>query len=299
MSTSARYLIVGASGGVGRSLHAALGADSIATHWRTPVAESMRFDAGTMRLSDVLTGDSRVTHAFLLHAQTSMDACARDPAARVLNVDATCRLIDELLERGITPVFASSDAVFDGVTGLRTEEDPASPVLEYGRQKLEVEQYLQRNAERWLIVRLAKVVGTRMSGDLLEGWMNELEAGTLIKCARDQILSPVHVDDVVGALVLLVRGNHTGIFHMAGPDVISRWDLLQLLIDELSKRRKLDPNVAACLLADLPFVEPRPKDSSLSAAKLRATLGIDMLDMRSACSRAADAHVALSNRPRA
>jgi len=295
MSVSARYLIVGASGGVGRSLHAALGADSIATHWRIPVPASVRFDVATMHLSDILARDSRITHAFLLHGQTSMDACARDPSARLLNVDATCRLIDQLVERGIIPVFASSDAVFDGATGRRTEEDRTTPVLEYGRQKLEVEQYLQRHAERWLIVRLAKVVGTRMAGDLLEGWMDELEAGTLIKCARDQILSPVHIDDVVHALTALVTGSYTGVFHLAGPDVLSRWDLLQLLIEELSRCRELKPNAVACLLADLPFVEPRPRDSSLSAAKLRATIGMDMLDMRSACARAA---VERSMRPR-
>ena len=219
-----------------------------------------------------------------------------EPGTRRLNVEATCRLIDQLLERGIIPVFASSDAVFDGSRGSRTETDTPRPVLTYGKQKLEVENYLAQHAAKWLVVRLAKVIGTAAAGDMLEDWMNALDAGTEIVCARDQVLSPVHVDDVVRALTELACGSHTGLFHVAGPDVLTRWDLLQLLIGEVARFRAVDPRVRACRLAELKVAEPRPCDSSMSSAKLREILGFDMRDMRSACAAAAGARYALRGR---
>ena len=123
-----RYLIIGASGFVGSRLFQVLGrGNAVPTFNCRPMDGGVAFDARTLRLADVLLKWYRgLTHAFILQGVTAIDTCARDPQGTAeINVAGTKRIIDDLLEHGVVPVFASSDAVFDDSRGLWSEVDPA------------------------------------------------------------------------------------------------------------------------------------------------------------------------------
>ncbi len=289
-----RYLIIGASGPIGARLLSLLGPDNaVATYFTRPVAGGVFFDAASMRLADsVLKQHNSLTHAFIFHGITNIEACARDPqgTARV-NVVSVCAVIDDLIDHGIVPVFASSDAVFDGSRGMWTEEDPVNPILTYGRHKAQVERYLQEKSFPWLVVRLAKVVGAGLGpADMLSDWMDKLESGEEIRCARDQVFSPLGVDDAVNAVLSLAEGGHSGIFHVCGPRPVTRLQLLQMLVEEIDKYRdrKLLAQIVPCSIRDpqLKFAEPRPFDNSMSPCKLYATLGRSFDDPREVCRKA-------------
>jgi len=255
-----------------------------------PIPGGVHFDAATMRLSDtILRGAHGVTHAFLLHAMSNIDECVRKPElAYKINVDSQKGIIDDLLAAGVVPVFASSDAVFDGTRGMWTEEDPVNPVLTYGRHKAQVEEYLQEKSCPWLTVRLAKVVGTAPgSVSLLSSWMNQLEQGAAIRCAHDQVFSPVDVDDVVRALIRLAEGNFNGIFHLCGPQPVTRLDLLRMLVDEVRKYLNVSAQITPCSIRDFDFAEARPLNTSMSPRKLYAALGGGFGDVKDVCARAA------------
>ena len=288
-----RYLIIGASGFIGARLLSLLGPDNaVATYRNRPVAGGVVFDAVKMRLADtVLKRHKGLTHAFVLHGITNIDACARDPqgTARV-NVVSVCAVIDDLIDHGIMPVFASSDAVFDGSRGMWTEEDPVNPILTYGRHKAQVERYLQEKSSPWLVMRLAKVAGAEPGqADILSDWMDKLESGAEIHCARDQVFSPLGVDDAVAAMLGLAEGGHSGIFHVCGPRPVTRLQLLQMLIEEAGKYRELRARITLCSIRDFEFAEPRPFDLSMSPLKLYATLGRSFVDPREVCRMAAEA----------
>jgi dTDP-4-dehydrorhamnose reductase len=292
-----RYLILGASGFVGAHLYAALGqAKAIATYHSKPLSGGISFDAATMRLADaVLRGYRGLTHAFILHGVTAIDTCARDPAGTArINVAGTQRVIDDLVEHGITPVFASSDAVFDGSRGLWSENDSVNPILTYGRQKVEVERYLLEKAESPLVLRLAKVVSeTAGAKDLLGNWLNQLESGESIPCARDQVFSPVTVNDAVEAFVRLAQDGQTGIVHVCGPRPVSRLELLQMLVEEARCHRDLSAQIIPCSIRDFSdFAETRPFNTSMSPTKLYAALGRSFNDPRETCRRVAAARYA-------
>src|SRR5262249_51950009 len=141
MSVSRPFLILGASGFIGAHLHAALGPErGVATYHRTPIAGGLRFDPLTMRVGEtILPNAPGLTHAFVLYGMTNIDQCARCPElAHRINVESVKRVIDDLIAAGIVPVFASSDAVFDGTREMWTELDPVNPVLTYGRHKAEI-----------------------------------------------------------------------------------------------------------------------------------------------------------------
>lgn len=64
----------------------------------------------------------------------------------------------------------------------------------------------------------------------------------------DQIRKPVHVDDLADALLELTTNGYQGVINVAGPDVISRYDLGVLV----AQRDGLDPAlVPAGSIADL------------------------------------------------
>lgn len=282
-----RYLIIGGSGFVGTRLYSFLGqSQAVATFNSRPVAGDVPFDATRERLSDsVLRRYRDLTHAFILHGVTNIDACARDPAGTErINVASIRTVIDELVDHGIKPVFASSDAVFDGSRGLWTEQDTANPILTYGRHKVAVEEYLMRGSFPYLVVRMSKVITTELGcGDILGDWMDRLERCLAIRCADDQIFSPVDINDVVDALIRLTEAGHSGFFHVCCPRPVSRLGLLQLLVDEIRRLRDLDPRIVPCSIRDFDFPEPRPLNTSMSPAKLYATLGRDFDDLSLVC----------------
>jgi dTDP-4-dehydrorhamnose reductase len=286
-----RYLIIGASGFVGARLFSILGPDNaVATYNNRPVAGGLAFDAVNMRLADsVLKRHVGLTHAFVFHGITNIDACARDPqgTARV-NVDSVCAVIDDLVEHGIVPVFASSDAVFDGSRGMWTEEDLVNPILTYGRHKARVEHHMQEKSCPWLVVRLAKMLGTEIGHvDVLGDWMDKLESGAVIHCARDQVFSPVDVDDAARALIRLADGGFTGVFHVCGPRPVTRLELLEMLVSEVRRNRDVAAQIVPCNLRDFEFAEPRPLDTSMSPRKLYDALGAGCEDMNAVCRKAA------------
>ncbi len=282
-----RHLIIGASGFVGTRLYAFLGQTrAVATYHNRPFDGGVAFDATRDRLSDsILKRNPGLTHAFILHGITNIDACVRDPVGTErVNVASIKNVIDELVDHDIKPVFFSSDAVFDGSRGLWTEQDAVNPILTYGRHKVAIEEYLMRGSHPYLIVRLSKVVTAGSGGgDMLGEWMDRLEQGAEIRCAADQIFSPVDVDDVIDACIRLAEGGHSGLFHICCPKPVSRLGLLQALADEIRQFRKLEARIVPCSIRDFDFAEPRPLDTSMSPAKLYATLGRSFDDLSRVC----------------
>jgi len=182
------------------------------------------------------------------------------------------------------PVFTSSDAVFDGAAGPYSEEDPPHPILHYGRQKLAVERYIEEKAAPALVVRVAKAIGGfRRRGEMLSEWLERARKGEPILCATDQILSPVSLDDSAKALAALAIEDARGLFHIAGPCRLSRAELLDCLLECARPYLDLRPVVRHCLLREVPAAELRPRDCSMSSAKLRAALGMELQTPREIC----------------
>ena len=285
------FLILGASGLIGAYLTEYLGRqNTIATYCKRPFPGGVFFDAGKMRLKNtLLSGTHGLTHAFILNGITKIDACAHDPegTARV-NVQGICQVIDDLIEVGVVPIFTSSDAVFDGTQGLYTEKSLLNPILTYGRHKVMVEEHLIQVKAPWVIARLSKVVASDVnSHSMLGEWINNIDEKKPIKCAHDQIFSPAYILDVVEALAKLAKQGFTGLFHVGGTSPFSRLELLNLLIKKIQEYQPVDCEVIPCSIRDLPLLEPRPLNTSMSSRKLYFTLDMSFEGMETVCGRVA------------
>ena len=156
------------------------------------------------------------------------------------------------------------------------------------QQKVEVERYLAAQSTPSLVVRLAKAVSSAPgAGGLINEWLEQLERPGEIRCASDQFFSPVDVEDAVRALLRLAEGNHAGVFHVCGPQRLSRLEFLQMTAAEAARYRTPLARVVPCSIRDFDFAEARPLDASMSPRKLYHALGGGFEAMSFTCVRAA------------
>jgi len=262
MSSSRSIALLGASGLLGDALGRALGGRvAVRTYLNNPREGGRRFDARSSPVADLFA--DRPFAAIVLLGETRIDVCARDPAGTAAtNVDGVIRVIRELSALGVLPVFTSSDAVFDGTRAWSTEEDPARPILTYGKHKLEVERVMASLESPWLAVRLPKLLEP-----VLDGWIGDLAQNKVIDCAIDQFFTPAAAADAARAIVALIDQGARGLYHVAGTERLSRRELLQVVVEEYRKVSAPKASIRECSLRDIRLAEPRPLDTSMRSVR--------------------------------
>jgi dTDP-4-dehydrorhamnose reductase len=283
-----RALVVGGSGFVGRAILARLGLERAIGTWHSkPASGLVRYDAVAGRFSELLsTLPDDLTHVFVPFAVSNPETCALDPARTArINVDSVIRLMQDAFSAGLVPIFVSSDYVYDGEKPLRREDEPQTPNTEYGRQKAAVEHWLETRPEPWLVARLSKVVsGDTAAQSVLGQWVNDIRNGRIMRSATDQIFSPAFVDDIAGAMIGLADAKLNGIYHVAGPEPISRYQLNRMLVESVrAVDARINASIDPCSLHDIPFLERRPLNTSLSIGKLQAAIAWPFLPMADLC----------------
>ena len=273
-----KLLILGASGLIGSRLAAAWAHRSlVATYRARPIVGGVFFDVSRERLKDrILQPNHGITHAVLAHGISKLEDCARRrDAAVATNVTGTLRAIDDLLDAGVHLIFLSSDAVFGGGPGLRTEADEPCPILSYGRDKRAVETYLSKQVQPWTILRLTKVIaGFTDYRNPLSRWLAAIDAGQPIRCATDQTLTPVDLDYVIRAILFCVGSRIEGIFHVSGSERVTRHALLLRLLAQMPAAFRRRATVQPCSIDEFALIEKLPHNCALSNAKFVALSGM-------------------------
>ena len=281
-----KILILGASGFIGRALSERLGNEQCMCTYNSgkKLVNGIHFNILADSIANIDT--SAVSHAVVLFGVTNPDQCANSrELSDAVNIRGIKRVVDELGERQIPCIFASSEVVFDGLKGDYVESDPPHPILRYGIQKRIVEEYI---AEKWPLatsIRIAKVYGTR-PGDksLLDGWFQQALLGGEIRCAADFISSAVHIDDVVTSILAICSNGLYGTYHVGGPRGISRYDLFLSLLDAIQKKHRIpSTRVVPCSIDDFVTVEKRPKNVSFVTKKLVRDTGIVLRPFEDGC----------------
>ena len=271
MNSTRSVLLLGASGFFGPALAGAFGAQVAArTFAAHPIEGGLRFDARQSSVADLVAAlPARPTVAVVLFGETNIDACARDKLGTArINVQGAVRAIRELSALGITPVFLSSDAVFDGTHPLWTEDEEVRPILTYGRQKLEVERFVASLPEPWLIVRLPKLLAEQRDPRcMVTQWIDALGQEKPIRCATDQFFTPAAASDAASAIALLVRERAQGLFHLGGQERLSRRALLGAVLEEYRNFAVPKAQIVDCSLRDIDVVELRPLDTSMNTER--------------------------------
>lgn len=165
-------------------------------------------------------------------ATTSIAKCEEAPQKyKNINVTNTIKLIDKLAANGSFVIYLSSNAVFDGKKPFYKNTDKTCPVTLYGKFKNEVEEHLTNNlADRSCVLRLTKVI--TQNTPFIERWKSDSNNGLKIKTYVNKLLSPIHIDDVIETIQLLIQKKSKGIYHLGGDEEISYTEYAKLLFKD-------------------------------------------------------------------
>ena len=218
-------------------------------------------------------GDFRPDLIVHCAALADSDRVQREPdLARRINVDATVTLAQSARRLGAKMLFVSTDLVFDGRKGAPyVEEDPPHPLSLYGQTKLDAEQAVHAEGGAWLIARTSLIFGPSPRGNrgLEEKLGPALREGRVMKLFVDEFRCPVAACDLAAAILELADSPQTGVFHLAGPERLSRYEIGMRIA-----RRFGWPTatIEAASVRDVPMNPPRPADLVLDSGKARSVL---------------------------
>jgi len=199
-------------------------------------------------------------------------ACQENPSlARKVNVDATACLAG--LADAIPFVFLSSDLVFDGQQGNYDESARPNPLSVYAETKLEAEQVVLVNPKH-TVVRLSLNGGASPSGDRAfnEEMRRAWQEGKMLKLFVDEFRCPMPAIVTARAIWELIAQGKTGLYHLAGSQRLSRWEMGRLIA---ARSPQLNPRLEPSSRKDYTG-PPRPPDTSLNCAKVQRLLSFPL-----------------------
>ena len=201
-------------------------------------------------------------------AVSTITGAQADPGlARRVNVEVT-RLLAELAAEAQF-IFFSTDLVFDGRKGNYGESDAPNPLHIYGETKAAAEQVVLKN-QGHTVVRLSINGGISRPGN--RGFNEQLhqawKSGGTMKLFTDEFRSPLPAVETARAVWELAEKRCHGLFHVAGADKLSRWQIGQLLAGRHPElKASMEPASARDFAGP-----PRALDTSLNVAKVQKVL---------------------------
>ena len=213
-------------------------------------------------------------------ARADIDLCEADKdAAYEINVGVTRRLTQLCSARNARMVYVSTDTVFDGTKGNYGESDPPGPVNWYAETKAAAEWVVAGLERDWAVVRTSLVLGLPLLGtakSTISRALSVLQSGLEFSVSDREIRSPIDVVTLARALLEIAGSGFSGYLHLAGNDVVNRFDM--------TRRVAAKFGLPADLIVPRASIEvsggaPRPLDVSLCNAKARSMLDTPMLGL--------------------
>jgi dTDP-4-dehydrorhamnose reductase len=269
-----RILVVGASGQVGTQVLRLLPPGSaIPTSRRAEAPGWTALDLATVSETeaDQLVRRFEIGTVYCTGAITHVDGCESMPElARRINCEGPAILAAAAAKTGAGFVYFSTDYVFNGQNGPYTEDAPGDPICAYGSSKWQGERAVRDAHPAALVIRTTTVYGPDPNGKNFLYSLRRGLAGTKpFRVPADQISTPTNNLDLAAAVVALAESGAQGVFHVAGPDVVSRLEFARRAAVAMG----LDPaNLSGVSTAELAQVAARPLRGGLLTAKLAAYL---------------------------
>ncbi len=157
-------------------------------------------------------------------AKTDVDACeddkilGEDGDAWQINVIGTNNVVIASENTGKRLIYISTDFVFDGTKDFYTEDDDPDPVNWYGRTKYEAEEIVLKSKVENTVLRLAYPYRSYFQerSDFVRRIITKVKDTGEVEGLEDHIFTPTFIDDIAGALRVVIHRNVSGIYHAVG-----------------------------------------------------------------------------------
>jgi dTDP-4-dehydrorhamnose reductase len=217
-----RLLITGGSGYLGRTLAAVAGGrgwSATAASFRQdgPVRVDVCDRAAVAALVERTRPDAIVHAAYQQQGAGAWD----------VTVEGSATVADVAEAAGARLVHLSTDVVFDGRAGRPyREDDPVSPLTDYGRAKSAAELRVAVAAPGAVLVRTSLIYG---GPGRPPSKYERAAADPDATFYTDEVRCPVQVDDLAAAVLELCGLDVAGPLHVAATEAVTRWELATLM----------------------------------------------------------------------
>lgn len=224
---------------------------------------------------DVRAMVSAVEPAVIINcaAMTNVDACETErELAWKINVSGVEHLADAAKHANAALVHISTDYVFDGKQGPYAEDDRPEPLSYYGKTKLASENALRASDITYLILRTMVLYGHAegVKANFALWLIDSLQKKNPVNVVDDQVGNPTLVDDLAYAIMRAVELQKWGLYHIAGRDIISRYEFAVRLAGVFG----LDAGLITPIKTEqLRQPAPRPLQSGLVTLKAETEIG--------------------------
>ncbi len=204
-----------------------------------------------------------------LAAMTDVDKCEIEKArAKKVNVHGTSNLIEACKKISAKIIYLSTDFVFDGKRGYYEEKDDTNPLSYYAKTKLWGEIIVEKSELDYLILRPSVLYGYNdILGRGFVNWViNNLIEREEIRVVIDQVYTPTLIDDIANGIEVLLNRGCSGIYHLAGPQKLSRYEMALIIAKTFNFENSLIHPITA---SELKQKAIRPIDSSLNIEKIK------------------------------
>lgn len=225
---------------------------------------------------------SKIKPNIVIHtaALTNVDLCETDHRlADMINVNGTNNIIDACKKINSKIVYLSSSYVFNGNKNEFFEYYKINPANYYGITKAKAEELTQNSGLDYLIIR------TDQPYCWVENWqransvirvIRAMQSHEIFREITDWYSNPTYVPNFVEAIIRLIDLNLSGIYHIVGPDFISRYQWSSLVCDVF----KLNKKLLIPITSDFLKLPAKRYNTKLNCDKIFKDTGIKMIGVK-------------------
>lgn len=211
-------------------------------------------------------------------AYTNVDKCETErELSWKINVDGVKNLIIAARRSDSKIIHFSTDYIFDGKNGPYSEVSVPNPISFYGREKLASENSLVTSDIRFTIIRTLVLygIGNNVKPNFALWMLEELRNNRPVNIVTDQISNVTMIDDLAFGTLKIAEKGCTGIYNIAGSDILSRFDFAMKMCEVFKLNKEL---VNPITTESLNQPAPRPLKSGLITLKMESELGFRTMD---------------------
>ena len=283
-----RVLITGGTGLLGKALfqtkpqkYSALGVHLRKIRWRSNAVENVQLDIRNKMCVEQLFKRQKfdvVIHAAGIasvdYVKNNYSESLESNSVGTLNISSACR------KNGSYLIYISSNAVFDGSSPPYDETSIPKPINEYGEIKLECERLIEKTIPSSCIIRPILMYGWNCPegrSNPVTWVLEQIIKGQKIKLVNDVWENPLYNVDAAKAIWKAVLIKPSGKIHLAGPEVVNRYQLAMQTVEIFGFDQSLITPVSSDYFLQL---ASRPKNTSFSLTKMSKDLGITPLSIK-------------------
>jgi len=258
-----KIFVSGANGALGREMTDVLTREGLAFL----AVDIDRFDITDFKTTRDVLIDYKPDVILHFAAVSDVDRCEEDPE-NALRVNSLSSLSLGIIASKIRArlLYTSTNFVFDGSEQKPYgEQDEPNPINAYGRTKLLGENYIRDVCARHFIVRTSWLFG-RYSKNFISRFLNRREKPGAIDAVCDRFASFTYTLDLAEALLLIIRAEKYGIFHVVNNGVASFKGFLQKAKEIMG----FETEIKSIKAESLNLPAPRPKYSPLRSDNYEA-----------------------------